>query len=547
MARRWGPDRLALALAGALLLGVALAAPGGYYLLSVRHAVGSLEAEAEVVAHEVNAVITANPDLWRFEQIRLEELLQRRLRAGEPAQRRVLDADGRVVVESADPLPAPVLRRRAEVLDAGVRVGVVEVARSARPAAVRAGLLALLLLPLAAAALLLARRHLARQAEARAALEARLRQAHRLEAIGRLAGGVAHDFNNMLAALLGFARELREELPPGAPQQEAVSEILAVSQRGVQVTRSLLAFSRRQALELDRVDAGELLRGLERLLRATLGPGLELRLELDPAPLPVEVDRVQLELVLVNLAANARDAMGPGGVLRVATAPAAVGRAEAGALGLRAHGPCVRLSFTDTGAGMDEATRERIFDPFFTTKGVGRGTGLGLSIAHGVLQQHGGAILVASAPGQGTTFTLLLPLAGPAAAPQADAGRRAAGPAPGGREVVLVAEDDRHVRRVVRRQLQRAGYTVVEAADGDEAVRRFDEEREAVRLLLLDLQLPRRNGPEALAAIRRQAPGLPVVFVSGNPGEVEAGGLEVLQKPVDPDALLHAVRRALDG
>jgi signal transduction histidine kinase len=545
--RRVSTDRAVLALATLLLGGVALAVPAGFYVLSVRHAQGGLEAEVEVVAREVSAVVTSNPELWRFEQVRLEELLQRRLRGGEPAVRRVLDGQGRVVVESADPLSAPVVRRSAPVLDAGVEVGRVEVLHSVRPAAARAALLAALLLPLAAAALLGARRHLARQALERLGLERRLRQGQRLEAIGHLAGGVAHDFNNLLAAVLGYARELREELPAGAPQQEAVGEILAVAQRGVQVTRSLLAFSRRQSLALERLDAGELVRGLEKLLRSTLGPGMELRLQLDAAPLPVLVDRVQVELVLVNLVANARDAMRPGGILRVVTAPVTLGAAAADALGLAGPGTYARLDVADSGAGMDEPTRERIFDPFFTTKPAGRGTGLGLALAHGVVQQHAGAIQVTSAPGQGTTFTLLFPGAAtqPPAAPTPEGA--ADGPTPGGGETVLVAEDDRHVRRVVRRLLQRAGYTVVEAADGDEAVRRFAEHQREVRLVLLDVHLPGRSGPEALDEIRGLARDLPVVFVSGNPGDGEAGEHQVLLKPVDPGALLRAVRRAIDG
>jgi len=544
---RRSSDRVAMALATALLGGAALLVPAGYYLLSVRHAEGSLDAEVEVVAREVTALVTTNPDLWRFEQIRLEELLQRRLRHGEPGVRRVVDGQGHLVVESADPLAAPLVRRSAPVLDAGAEVGRVEVIHSVRAPAVQAVLLLALLLPLAVTALMLARRYLDRQLQARRQLEERLRQAHRLEAIGRLAGGVAHDFNNLLAAVLGYARELREELPAGAPQQEAIAEILAVSQRGVQVTRSLLAFSRRQSLELERLDAGELLRGLEKLLRATLGPGMELALELDPAPLPVVVDRVQVELVLVNLVANARDAMAPGGVLRLQTGAATLGSDQAAALGLPGPGEYVRLGVSDSGAGMDEPTRERIFDPFFTTKAVGRGTGLGLSLALGVVQQHGGAIQVASAPGRGTTFTLLFGRA-PARSGTTSSRPGAAGDPPtGGHETVLVAEDDRHVRRVVRRLLEKAGYSVVEAADGADAVRLFEEHRSELRLLLLDVQLPRRSGPEAFAEIRRQAPGLPAVFVSGNPGDIDLGGQEVLQKPVDPAALLRAVRRAIDG
>ena len=400
--------RWVLALAGALLAIVSLVAPAGYLLLALRYQAGALETEAAALSRAVDGLVSANPDLWRYESIRLEEILQRDLAPGAPRAHRVLDLEGTVVATNGVQVARPVLRRRAPILDAGVPLGAVEVAWSMRPALLGAALLAAALAPAAGGVFLLIRAALRRAAAARDAAEARLRQAQRLEAVGRLAGGVAHDFNNLLAAVMGFARDLRRELPPGSPQLEDVEEILAASQRGAQITRSLLAFARQQALGVRRVDAGELLRGVERLLRGTLAPGQTLELELAEEPLPLEVDHVQLELVLVNLAANARDAMGPSGRLRIETSSETRGRGAA-----PAPGAYVRIAVHDDGAGMEDETRQRVFDPFFTTKPVGRGTGLGLAIAHGVVQQHRGAIEVESAVGRGTTFTVLLPRAAP--------------------------------------------------------------------------------------------------------------------------------------
>jgi CheY-like chemotaxis protein len=254
-------------------------------------------------------------------------------------------------------------------------------------------------------------------------------------------------------------------------------------------------------------------------------------------------------MVLVNLVANARDAMTPGGTLSVSAARLELGRDEATAAGLARPGSYVRIAVNDTGAGMDEPTRQRIFDPFFTTKAVGKGTGLGLAIAHGVLQQHGGSIQVETAPGQGSTFAILLPLeTAPAAAP-AEARLPATGPTPGGQETILLVEDDRFVRKVMRRQLVQAGYQVVEAVDGDEAVRQFGQHRAEVGLLVLDVNLPGRSGLEALRQIRQVAPSARALFVSGNPAEEgdELADEEVLLKPVEPAELLLAVRRAIDG
>jgi signal transduction histidine kinase/CheY-like chemotaxis protein len=541
---RLAQERWVLALSGALLAVLSLVAPAGYLLLALRYQAGALETEAAALSRAVDGLVSANPDLWRYETIRLEEILQRPLAPGAPRAHRVLDLDGKVVAMNGVEIAPPALHRRAPILDAGVPLGTVEVAWSARPALLGALLLVAILTPAAGGVFLLVRAALRRAAAARDAAEARLRQAQRLEAVGRLAGGVAHDFNNLLAAVMGFARDLRRELPPGSPQLlEDVEEILAVSQRGAQITRSLLAFARQQALGVRRVDAGELLRGLERLLRGTLAPGQTLELELAAEPLPLEADLVQLELVLVNLAANARDAMGPSGHLRIETSAVTLGRGAA-----PASGAYVRITAHDDGAGMEDGTRQRAFDPFFTTKSVGHGTGLGLAIAHGVVEQHRGVIEVESAIGRGTTFTILLPRAAPGPAPVAAAGLEEREPRRGRDELLLVAEDDRRVRRVLARELRRAGYGVVEAADGDEAVRLAEARRGELALMLLDVAMPGRSGPEVLAQVRRARPETPALFLTGNPRDIgDVPGVEVLLKPVEPEALLRAVRRAIDG
>ncbi|MBI5067549.1 MAG: hypothetical protein HZB56_04860 [Deltaproteobacteria bacterium] len=407
-------DRLLAALAAVLAAVAVLVPSGAYFLFAHRYAQGSLETEAATTARAVTRVVSANPTMWRFETVRLRELLALRPPGNPVETRRLVDLEGALVAESAEPLDGPVIRTSQPVLDSGVVVARVQISRSLRPAMLRAALLALLLLPVAGAAYLLLRvlpaRAIRRAEEARLRFEEQARHAQRLEAIGRLAGGVAHDFNNLLAAILAFARGLQDDLPAGSPSREYADEIVAAARRGAQVTRSLLAFSRRQDLELHRLDVNDLVRRAEALLRTTVGPKVELGIKLGVEPLPVLGDGVQLELVLLNLASNARDALAPGGRVEVSTRRLDVEQGGAPRVRLR-PGAYAALSVADTGTGMDAETQQRVFDPFFTTKEVGKGTGLGLSMAHGVLRQHGGSIQVESTPGQGSRFTLYLPLA----------------------------------------------------------------------------------------------------------------------------------------
>ena len=381
-------------------------------------------------------------------------------------------------------------------------------------------------------------------------LEQQLERAQRVEAVGRLAGGVAHDLNNVLTAVIGFGHLLAEALPATHPERESVDGILEAAGRAAALTRSLLTFARKNPLQPRPVDLGAVVRGVASMLRNLLGEDIEFTMELPDEPLVTVADPARLEQVLVNLGTNARDAMPGGGRLTIAVARAALGQGEAAALGLDGPGPWITVTMRDSGLGMSAEVLRQAFEPFFTTKESGKGTGLGLSIVHGIVRQHGGVVTVATTPGAGTTFTIYLPASderveAPALPENARAG-------PGGSETILVAEDEVLVRQVVTTTLRKAGYRVIEAVDGADAVARFREQRDAVALCLLDVIMPKLNGREALAAIRLITPGVRVLLASGFTGSVlEERGLDLesvglLQKPMAPAELLRRVRSALD-
>ncbi|MFH1462941.1 MAG: ATP-binding protein [Pseudomonadota bacterium] len=362
------------------------------------------------------------------------------------------------------------------------------------------------------------------------AMMEQLARAQRLEAVGRLAGGVAHDFNNLLTVILSsadFALE-NKALPPAV--QGEVEAILEAGQRAAALTRQLLAFSRRQVLHPEVLDLNSVVCGVENLLRRLLGEDIRIVVELSDQIELVEADPGQLEQVLVNLAVNARDAMPRGGSLHIGTS---VG-----------PGGGVRLTVADTGCGMEPEVLARVFEPFFTTKEPGRGTGLGLSMAYGVVTQSGGEIEVQSAPGEGTTFTITLPGAArreapPAAAAQPEVDR--------GKGTVLLAEDDAAVRALTARMLVRAGYYVLEAASGEEALALVRAMEAPIDLLLTDVVMPGMDGP-ALAA---RLPELPVLFMSGYTEDaiercgVFARDVPFLAKPFDMATLARMVGQVM--
>ena len=378
----------------------------------------------------------------------------------------------------------------------------------------------------------------------RVQLQRDLLQAQKLEAIGRLAGGVAHDFNNVLTAILGSAEPLLLDTPRGATAREEVEIIRDAAIRAQELIRQLLAFSARQVLQPAVIDLNDLIKNLGRMLRRLIGEDLTLVTELARDLGAVRVDPGQVEQVLVNLAVNARDAMPDGGRLTIRTANVAV--TDAGDL---PTGRYVLIEMSDTGSGMDEATVARVFEPFFTTKERGKGTGLGLATVYGIVRQSGGQIGVTTASGAGTTFRIHLPrvdepveasrAAPPVTAPAA------------GTETILVAEDERIVRVLIRKVLEQAGYTVLLGDGGTEALQLAERHSGPIHLLVTDVVMPGINGRELARRVLELRPDTKVLFLSGYADDaverhgVLAPGTAFMQKPFSPSALASRVREVL--
>ena len=381
-------------------------------------------------------------------------------------------------------------------------------------------------------------------------IEDQLHHAQKMEIIGRLAGGVAHDFNNILTAIIGYATLLQMKMPEDDPLKLNVEPILAASEKAAALTRSLLAFSRKQVLNPEPVNLNDIIRRVERLLLRLIGE--EIRLNTKPADedLIVMADSMQMDQVLMNLVSNARDAIPNEGLLTIATETVALDDKFIAAHGYGTPGMYALLSVTDTGTGMDEKTRERIFEPFFTTKDVGKGTGLGLALVYGIVKQHEGYITVYSEPGEGTTFNIYLPLIQAAARELKP--RMPAIPVEGS-ETVLVAEDDATVRKLISSMLEEFGYTVIEATDGNEAIQKFMENKERVQLVILDVIMPHKSGKTVYDEIGKVSPAMKALFMSGytvymvkEKGVIEEEGTNFLSKPVSPSELLRKVREVLD-
>jgi PAS domain S-box-containing protein len=391
-----------------------------------------------------------------------------------------------------------------------------------------------------------------KQAEARQTeLEEQLRESQKMQAIGQLAGGVAHDFNNTLQAVGGYLtfalEEARRRAPDLAPDLEEAEK---ATQRAAGLTRQLLAFSRRQVLDLQIVSLTDVIAGFLGIIRRAISERINFKFH-PGLDLPrVRVDQAQVQQVILNLCLNARDAMPEGGDLTLETELVTVSEEFAAAHPWARPGTFVVLVVVDSGSGMTPEVQSRMFEPFFSTKGAERGTGLGLAVVYGIIQQHQGFIRVDSAPGSGTSFRIYLPVAGgPDPVPVADP----APPPSGGSETVLIAEDADAIRDVIGRALRSAGYRVVAALNGEEAVRLFARSPGAIDLVVLDAVMPRLGGREALTAMRALRPDLPALFLSGysadtiDPGWLATVGAELLMKPVAPSEFLRRVRRILDS
>jgi signal transduction histidine kinase/CheY-like chemotaxis protein len=390
----------------------------------------------------------------------------------------------------------------------------------------------------------------ARDISRETALEVQLAEAHRMEAIGRLAGGIAHDFNNILTAISGFAELAADELPDDHPVAEDLAQILQASERAAALTQALLAFSRRQVMQPSVLDLNDVVTGISPMLGLLIGEDVVLVVRTDPTLGRTMADRARFEQVVMNLAVNARDAMPNGGRLTIETA-----NVDLDAEYVRTHvdakaGPHVMLAVFDTGVGMAAQVLKHAFEPFFTTKAQGKGTGLGLSTVIGIVAQSGGSIDVHSEPGHGAAFRIYLPRVEARSEASRTAGR---GPeSPIGRETILVAEDEPAVRAFVERVLSHAGYRVHTAANGEEAVR-LAATLDRLDLLFTDMVMPGMGGPELIEALTAQRPHLPTICASGYTDNAvfrdgaATSQLPYLSKPFTAEALLALVRQVLDG
>jgi PAS domain S-box-containing protein len=392
----------------------------------------------------------------------------------------------------------------------------------------------------------------ARDVSGRRELEERLRQATRLEAVGVLAGGVAHDFNNLLTSVLGHAELILGEVRPDDPIRSDVEEIRRAANRAAELTRQLLAFSRRQVVAPRVVDLNDVVRNVTTMLRRLLGEDIVLEIDLADPLAPVYADAAQLEQVIVNLAVNSRDAMPRGGRLAIRTRMRPPPPDPRGLPPALARDGQVVLMVEDSGEGMDAKTLAHVFEPFFTTKPPGRGTGLGLATVYGIVSQAGGHIGVESERGRGARFTIRLPPADrPLDAEPVEAA--AGGPGGIGRGTILVVEDEGPVRHLAVRVLRGAGYRVLAAASADEADRMADAHEGVIDLLLTDVVMPERSGPVLADGLTARRTGLRVLFMSGyTDGQLQEHGVllpgvTLLAKPFTPDQLVRRVRTALDG
>ena len=379
-------------------------------------------------------------------------------------------------------------------------------------------------------------------------LKNKLQVAQKMEALGRLAGGVAHDFNNLLTVISGYGALLQIALKDDAACYEMANEVMGAAEKAAELTRQLLIFSRNQVVHLQAVDLNIALSGTLGMLRRLIGEEISIETRLAPALESVHSDAGQIGQILMNLATNARDAMPGGGKIVIHTESWVVGNDEASLQLGFAPGRYVRLLFSDTGHGMDYDTQSRVFEPFFTTKETGKGTGLGLATVYGIVKQCGGQIMVYSEVGQGTTFSIYFPCAAgqPEGAKSAECGDIR------GSETILLVEDDAGIRKLAKSVLGMNGYTVLEAANAEEAIRQAQSYSGAIQLMVTDIVMPGGNGHELASRLASQRPEMRVIFMSGYTEHdtleriLSDPGAAFLQKPFTPDQLLKRIREILD-
>ena len=381
-------------------------------------------------------------------------------------------------------------------------------------------------------------------------LEEQLRQSQKMEAVGMLAGGVAHDFNNLLTIIAGYSQLILNNLGPNDPNRHSAEQILKAGERATALTKQLLAFSRRQVLQPKVLDLNQLVKSLTAMLQRLIGEDIDLRLSLWHELGRVSADPGQLEQVLMNLVVNARDAMPKGGTLTVETQNVELDQNYAASHRNMMPGRHVLLAVSDTGQGMDEATRARLFEPFFTTKAADKGTGLGLSTVFGIIRQSGGSVEVYSEPTKGTSIKVYLPRIDQPVSLEAEEAKRQTAR---GTETILLVEDDEMVRNLVRETLEREGYHLLDAADPTEARRIADNYKDAIHLLITDVVMPKVSGRELAEQLTKRRSDLKILYMSGYTDNAVVNGallekdVAFLQKPFTPATLTQKVRQVLEN
>lgn len=381
-------------------------------------------------------------------------------------------------------------------------------------------------------------------------LESRNRHSQKMEAVGQLAGGVAHDFNNILSAIFGYAELSLRKLAENDPVKEYVEEIMKASERAAVLTKSLLTYSRKQVVDLAVIDLREVVKNFEIFLHQLIREDIELKIRCHEEHLDIMADRGQIEQVIMNLVANGRDAMPNGGKLTIETLSVTMDQEFVAAHGYGVAGEYAVISVADSGSGMDKETQSHIFEPFYTTKELGRGTGLGLSMAYGIIKKHDGFLNVYSEPGRGTIFRIYLPLVSNVS--PADKTGPAAPTLRGGTETILVCEDDAGLRKLAINILSHFGYRVIEAADGQDAVEKFIAHQESIDLVFIDAIMPKQNGKEASNQMKLVRPDIKTIFVSGYSRNIFDGDIPFdektifIHKPYSPNDLLTRTRELLD-
>jgi polar amino acid transport system substrate-binding protein len=373
-----------------------------------------------------------------------------------------------------------------------------------------------------------------------------------MEAIGQLAGGVAHDFNNILTVIQGYSELLKRSKNLDAHEREQVEEIFTSAERAAQLTHGLLAFSRKQALVMRHNNLNDIVQGVHKFLARTIGEDVTFQTTCSGPELPVIADKAQLEQVLINLATNARDAMLNGGSFTIKSELSVLGSPFMNIYNYSVPpGKYALLTVSDTGAGIKKEHLNHIFEPFFSTKEVGKGTGLGMAIIYGIIRQHNGFINVYSKVGEGTTIQIYLPIVEEGDKPKPASTTEVVVPAKG-HETILVAEDEPAVRTLVAEVLTSVGYQVIVAEDGVDAIEKFKQYQDEIGLVLMDMIMPRKSGWEAYEDIQRIEPGIKVIFTSGYTADfienrgVSDEGIDLIMKPVKPNELLIKIREALN-